>query len=475
MKKYALFVLILLFCTSILGQNKPPIVTTKNKPPIVAAKNNPPVVATKNTPKAVVPTSQVIKICNIKRADKLLAETPYKDIVQKKFITTYLAESAYNRSEGDLEKSKKVAVPKRRIESFSRTRLPMVVSQNNGFFDAAYYAFSDHRPLIISPDMIWLVISQGFATHVNENSEKLRHHFVTFEGKKVLNVQRDNFVLGNEKNDWEGVFSEFKGQIAGYTGKEVTNLISKGFSTTTPDAQVAFDITLMDAMKNYFDYSMSILCGIPEIRLEGTVEDWQAIEKRAAQLGQYDLEWWTKDLKPILAEFTQAAKGKPNIEFWDSMVKIHRQTVGCASESYITGWVAKLYPYLKDHKRNPLIGENNLDKYFTSKTQNWGNGKKAIKTYSGPKVEPKDLTSGISNAELLVDNNGSYHKMELKAGFFGIQQSPKDFALRPVIGWAVIETDEQPDTEVVERYKKFIKTRNNQKPVVADPPKKKNK
>jgi hypothetical protein len=143
-------------------------------------------------------------------------------------------------------------------------------------------------------------------------------------------------------------------------------------------------------------------------------------------------------------------------------------------DNYITGWVAKLYPYVKGHRRNPMIGEKNLDKYFTQKAQKWGKRDTIIKNYKGPKVEAQDLLSGISNAELLVDNNGVFHKMELKAGFFGIQQSPKDFALRPIIGWVVIETGEQPDKEVVERYKTFIKTRNRQKPIVVDPPKKKN-
>ncbi len=460
MKTRLLFVLVLLYLSSdflpLWSQNEKPLAVAKTKPTVLA---RPP---------------QVIKICAVKRADKPLEEVRYKDIVQQKFVTTFLEQSVRMQAVVDTKKKKIVAVPNRRIESFSRTRFSMIKIQNNGFFDAAYYAYADHRPLIISPDMIWLVIAQGFATHINENAEKLRHHFVTFKGKKVLNVQRDNFVLGKEGNDWEGVFTEFKGQIAGYTGKEVTNLVSKGFSTTTKDAQVAFDITLMDAVKNYFDYSMTITCGIPEIRLEGTVEDWQDIEKRAAQLAKYDLEWWVNDLKPILAEFTRAAKGQPNIKFWDTMVSIHRQPSGCTVDNYITGWVAKLYPYIKGNRRNPLIGEKNLDKYFTEKKAKWGKQDTVIKIYKGPRVEAQDLLSGISNAELLVDNKGVYHKMELKAGFFGIQQSSKDFALRPVIGWAVIETGEQPDKDVVERYKAFIKTRNSQKPIVIDPPKKKN-
>lgn len=39
------------------------------------------------------------------------------------------------------------------------------------FFNGMYKAYADHLPFVISPDMIWLLISQGFARHVTNNSE----------------------------------------------------------------------------------------------------------------------------------------------------------------------------------------------------------------------------------------------------------------------------------------------------------------
>jgi hypothetical protein len=41
--------------------------------------------------------------------------------------------------------------------------------------DAVQTAFSQHYPLTISPDAIWLVIAQGFSHHIAENAEALRH------------------------------------------------------------------------------------------------------------------------------------------------------------------------------------------------------------------------------------------------------------------------------------------------------------
>ena len=35
-------------------------------------------------------------------------------------------------------------------------------------------AFGEHRPLVLSPDVVWLTIAQGVAQHVRLNAESLR-------------------------------------------------------------------------------------------------------------------------------------------------------------------------------------------------------------------------------------------------------------------------------------------------------------
>ena len=55
----------------------------------------------------------------------------------------------------------------------------------NGF----YIAHTNHYPIRIKPDDIWLLIVQAFSNHVNSNSERLRHLFVDFDGKKQLIVK----------------------------------------------------------------------------------------------------------------------------------------------------------------------------------------------------------------------------------------------------------------------------------------------
>lgn len=405
-----------------------------------------------------------------------LPTTGYRELLHSTFVESITLSAKYEH-----EADSGFMPPQRRLEGFSRDRRPMTGVKTNGFFETVHLAYASHRPLVITPDMVWLTIAQGFSRHINQNSEAMRQYLVHQEGIKTLDVNITGRVrLGDENSDWEWTFRQFHDSIAANTQPAMAELIAGRFSGTGSDAAVAFDITLMDAMKTYFDYWGSIMCGIPEITLEGTPDDWRQVEQRAAQLARYDLDWWVQDLKPILAEFTLAAEGKANVSFWKSIVKDINEPI-CGGDTYITGWIARFYPYLKiDEKyaRNPILGltTDDLFRYVSKKTARklestyWKKIKKqpappvAIYSicegenyrtvqYIGPKVTTDQIPSGISTAILNVDDNGTFHKMELKAGFMGYRQDSSTMALRPVIGWAVIETGEQPDPEAVARRK----------------------
>ena len=49
--------------------------------------------------------------------------------------------------------------------SFEGERLCYLGDDN--FFKCMVQAYADHRPLVLSPDMVWLIISQGFSRYVN--------------------------------------------------------------------------------------------------------------------------------------------------------------------------------------------------------------------------------------------------------------------------------------------------------------------
>ena len=51
------------------------------------------------------------------------------------------------------------------------------------FFRSIIRAYASHRPIALSPDMIWLLISQGFSRYVNAHPKQLREQLVNHTGK----------------------------------------------------------------------------------------------------------------------------------------------------------------------------------------------------------------------------------------------------------------------------------------------------
>ena len=141
----------------------------------------------------------------------------------------------------------------------------------NGF----YLAHSNHYPIRIKPDHIWLLIVQAFSNHVNANSEALRNQFVNFEGKKTLKV---NYPLSSisqvDKKVLENFSEQINVQMKEYLGNEVLETLTPNFTTTDYDSTIVCKISIMGAFKKYFKYEMHLCgCGIPYIILEGIAED----------------------------------------------------------------------------------------------------------------------------------------------------------------------------------------------------------
>src|SRR5262249_48512488 len=152
------------------------------------------------------------------------------------------------------------------------------------------------------------------------NAESLRRKFVRHDGQLTLVVQRDEFIKGSPENPWPGVFAEFSEQIKGHIG-EAHGLIVADFSTTGPVERAASEVAVLDAMQSYFRYVVTTVCGIPQILLEGSVEDWQTLGRRVQEWRRFDLDWWVKPLQPILDQFIAAAQGRVDRNFWNSIYK----------------------------------------------------------------------------------------------------------------------------------------------------------
>ena len=301
----------------------------------------------------------------------------------------------------------------------------------NGFVEAVHLAYHNHYPLVLSPDAVWMCIAQGFARHINANAEKLRNLFVEHEGKKTLKVRRDDFVKGSPTNPWPEVFGEFSEQIRQHVGPKTHDLLTPSFSTTGPTERAAAQVVLMDTFKEYFTYMVRTLCGIPEVTLEGTVEDWKQLRDRAVGLAQFDLEWWIDALKPILDQFVAAASGHVDKKFWSTMYK----WIGESGGPYITGWIVTLFPYLDDNRNG----------YLTS----WNNEH----IFEG--VTTESIPSGVAATPFIWEYLGTEIPMHFYAGFMGASQNSSILAIRPEISWTVCDDKEIEKQSLQKRHPWF--------------------
>lgn len=346
---------------------------------------------TKNAPQAVSSQTVVIDVESLTPPKELLETMPYNKVLASLLEDLNMGKSS--------------------IIAHTRQTRPLVAS-NHPFFQSMYRAYADHRPFELSPEALWLLICQGFSLHVNNNAEALRHLFVDFEGKKPLMASGKGISLDNPNSPWERVFPQFTSQIAAYTGQELIDVLSADFSTSTPASRVASQITVMESMKTYFDYTITI-CGIPQVILHGTPDDWQSVIDRTEFLRQYQLGWWVDEMLPVLRKIKLASEGEVDKAFWRSMFKWHelKHEMCGDPETLADGWIVKFYPYNHYKHRNSLKG-----------------------LYDGAYGLPPELSMVPVSFQ---DGNGETTDLTLWAGFVGIAQDPETFALRPEIGWFI--------------------------------------
>jgi len=288
--------------------------------------------------------------------------------------------------------------------------------------------YAEHRPLVLSPDVIWLIINQTLANHINANAEKWRHKIVDHDSYMDLIVQTDKDIL-TEKVDWEPLLEDFYTQIKDYTKGDIASTMRCDFSTTKANERIASIATLMNATKSYFHFHIvQMICGIPYITLTGTTEDWIAVREKTAILKNFDLSWWYEWLCPILQEFIDASQGKANQQFWQSAVLTAKDDEttfdrgGCIpSDTSIDGWFLALFPFKEGEKMD------------------------LTKSYADSSGESENVRADFNFIKMFPDGSMIETPMELWAGILGVTEGI-DYALKPQIGWFVRKANQKAES-----------------------------
>lgn len=333
---------------------------------------------------------------------------------------------------------------RRPIEQHWLPRNPVVAcDDDHTLLTALCYSFYDHVPLRLTPDAIWITLARGFALHVNKNVDELRHKFVCHSGKEMLTVTRMDFSPGRE-NPWPEVFAAFTDQIDERTGG-LGKLVRAGFSTTDPTEVAASNLMAMDTFKSYFEYEMFAGCGIPQITLAGTEQDWNELRQRAHQFSEYGLEEWINALDPILVQFCEAKRGHVDDDFWKSMFRYN----GGSGPAVMTGWANVLFPYFKNDAEqlyaNPFLDDWKQRLEIDDK-QHWR------ERWDNPQgIGIGAIPNCMTSVPLKVHWGTIESEMRLVGGLLAVTQDSATKTVEPECGWVIVY--ESPVDELSAHYK----------------------
>jgi len=242
----------------------------------------------------------------------------------------------------------------------------------NPLIAAVTVAFSQHRPVELSPDVVYNVIMQGVSAHVATDPERFRTFLVKHQGEETITVEDDSLILGRWENDWSKSIVAIRDQIIQRLphGKG-TAALGLSFSTTGPPECVAHSAVLMDIMKDYYTYRVMTLCGIPWVDITGSREDWEGLANNLNEtLTVLGLGDWNANLQEILTQVLRVYDSDADSAFWNSMFLYHG-----ASESggvaRVTGWLAKLFLYIQYGKNRTATSRSEAHSFANEEPIMW--------------------------------------------------------------------------------------------------------
>src|SRR3989338_3392263 len=154
------------------------------------------------------------------------------------------------------------------------------------FLRTVQKCFMYHHPLTLRPEVLMYLIVHEIAVTVNKYPEEFRHLFTRSSEKANITVRHDGLMLGEPGSPWHEAISLFNLEFKKVVPPGIMKHLLPRFSTATPETEAASLIAFMDAAKQFYDYDVMTLCGIPDIRLAGTPTDYFRILSAASMLAE---------------------------------------------------------------------------------------------------------------------------------------------------------------------------------------------
>lgn len=316
--------------------------------------------------------------------------------------------------------------------------LKLVPISGNGLINTINLCYGQHRPLVLSPDIIWMTIAQGVSTHINKNFVNLERNLFKRNKPKILKVRNDSLEYG-EKH-WRDLITALADSTKKYTQDDMFSFMVPRFSTTSSEIHIAYQANVLYTYKKAFTYVGEGGCGIPYITVTGTKDDWITIKKSLPKLNELGLSYWSEELHLIIDKFISLYDNEIDVYFWKNIYKEYSDY----GEYSISGWIIKFFPYMEVLGSGVYDEELQMMKLNHEFVKNeFLEGDKYL--YSTLNID--DFPNYKSETTLIWLNylKNEKNKVLLYSGIMGAKQY-KDGSLQPWITWAT-SFENEPEAE----------------------------
>ena len=261
--------------------------------------------------------------------------------------------------------------------------------------------------------------------------EDYRDLFTASAEKEEICIRHDGLVLGHSESPWDEAIALFDPALRERVPDGIMDHLIPDFSTATPETRTASMVAFMDAASPYYDFMVMTLCGIPEIRLLGTPDDYQKILAAASQLAErFDkhLSLYFQHLLPVLRTLVQQAEGAPiDHRFWGSIYKYDSFSGGDSCNGWLTAFVNYVHSNGKRDGSSTLMQKS-------GKTFDWK--KVDARASRGLGISPASIPSHVCAVPFLWNYYDKEFPMTFIGGPLGIDNV--DGYLTPSLSYGVL-------------------------------------
>lgn len=214
-----------------------------------------------------------------------------------------------------------------------------------GFIEMLSKAYSSHRAVVINPQDIWFIVLCEVAKIIKKYPGECRSLFTKSDDVVTIKVPTSDPT----QIDLEAVVKQLESLMPVGTSAFLPEL-----STMVPAAKIALNAALCDGVQVYYNY-MTYCCGIPEIKVNGTVTDWASLTDAADSIACMFLSVELKagatymnavwkilhDISDSVANGAIYNSRQTAQEFWKNIFT--QENIGSGGELKIDGWITDLF------------------------------------------------------------------------------------------------------------------------------------